>query len=36
MAQAAAGRGIEPRSICFEGAVQTLEAFQPVMALLAE
>jgi Transposase DDE domain len=34
MAQAAALHGIDPRSISFKGAVQTLEAFQPVLALL--
>jgi DDE family transposase len=33
MAQAASKHGIEPRSISFKGAVQTLEAFQPVIAL---
>ena len=33
MAQAAARHGIEPRSISFKGALQTLEAFQPVIAL---
>ena len=33
MAQAAARHGIEPRSISFKGTVQTLEAFQPVIAL---
>jgi hypothetical protein len=33
MAQAAARRGIEPRSISFKGAAQTIEAFQPVIAL---
>jgi hypothetical protein len=33
MAQAATQHGIEPRSISFKGAVQTLEAFQPVIAL---
>ena len=33
MAQAAAKHGMEPRSISFKGAVQTLEAFQPVIAL---
>ncbi|MDB5310879.1 MAG: Transposase domain protein, partial [Gemmataceae bacterium] len=33
MAQAATERGIEPRSISFRGAVQTLEAFQPVIAM---
>jgi IS4 transposase len=36
MAQAASKHGIEPRSISFKGAVQTLEAFQPVIALLGE
>jgi len=36
MAQAATVHGIEPRSISFKGAVQTLEAFQPVIALRAE
>jgi len=36
MAQAAANRGIEPRSISFKGALQTLEAFQPVIALRGE
>jgi hypothetical protein len=33
MAQAATEHGIEPRSISFKGALQTLEAFQPVIAL---
>jgi Transposase DDE domain len=33
MAQAASKHGIEPRSISFKGTVQTLEAFQPVIAL---
>lgn len=33
MAQAATKHGIEPRSISFKGALQTLEAFQPVIAL---
>jgi hypothetical protein len=33
MAQAATQHGIEPRSISFKGALQTLEAFQPVIAL---
>lgn len=33
MAQAAAQHGTEPRSISFKGTVQTLEAFQPVIAL---
>jgi hypothetical protein len=36
MAQAASKHGLEPRSISFKGAVQTLEAFQPVIALLGE
>jgi hypothetical protein len=34
IAQAASQHGIEPRSISFKGAVQTLQAFQPVMAML--
>lgn len=33
IAQAAAKHGIEPRSISFKGALQTLEAFQPLIAL---
>jgi hypothetical protein len=33
MAQAATTNSIEPRSISFKGAVQTLEAFQPAIAL---
>jgi hypothetical protein len=36
MAQAAAGHGTEPRSISFKGAVQTLDAFRPVMAAQGE
>jgi Transposase DDE domain len=36
MAQAASKHGLEPRSISFKGAVQTLEAFQPVIALRGE
>jgi hypothetical protein len=32
MAQAATKHGIEPRSISFKGTLQTLEAFQPVIA----
>ena len=36
MAQAATEHGIEPRSISFKGTAQTLEAFQPVIALLGE
>jgi hypothetical protein len=35
-AQAATRHGIEPRTISFKGAVQTLEAFQPVIALQGE
>lgn len=31
MAQAAAHHGVEPRTISFKGAVQTLEAFQPLI-----
>jgi hypothetical protein len=33
IAQAATTHGIEPRSISFKGALQTLEAFQPVIAI---
>src|SRR4029079_10595807 len=33
MAQTATKHGIEPRSISFKGTVQTLEAFQPVIAI---
>jgi len=33
MAQAAAKHGVLPRSISFKGAMQTLEAFQPLLAL---
>lgn len=36
MAQAATRHGLEPRSISFKGAVQILEAFQPVIALEGE
>ena len=36
MAQAATKHGVEPRAISFKGAVQTLEAFQPALALLGE
>jgi Transposase DDE domain len=36
MAQAASKHGLQPRSISFKGAVQTLEAFQPVIALRGE
>lgn len=31
MAQAAATHGMEPRSVSFKGAMQTLEAFQPLL-----
>jgi hypothetical protein len=33
MAQAASRRSIEPRTISFKGAIQTLEAFQPLIAM---
>ena len=33
MAQAAAKHGIEPRTISFKGAVQTLESLQPLFAI---
>jgi hypothetical protein len=36
MAQAASKHGIEPRSISFKGAIQTLEAFQPMLAMQSE
>ena len=36
MAQAAIKHGIEPRSISFKGTIQTLEAFQPLIALEAQ
>ncbi len=32
MAQTATIYGIDPRSVSFKGAIQTLEAFQPVIA----
>lgn len=35
-AQAAIKHGIEPRTISFKGTVQTLEAFQPVIAMKGE
>jgi hypothetical protein len=35
-AQAAVKHGLEPRTISFKGTVQTLEAFQPIVALLGE
>lgn len=36
IAQAAIRHGVEPRTISFKGALQTLEAFQPVIALQGE
>jgi hypothetical protein len=36
IAQAAMKHGIEPRTISFKGAVQTLEAFQPMIAMKGE
>lgn len=36
MAQAATKHDIDPRSVSFKGAIQTLEAFQPVIAILGE
>lgn len=36
IAQAASKHGLEPRSISFKGAMQTLEAFQPLIALQGE
>jgi hypothetical protein len=36
MAQAAARHDVEPRSVSFKGAVQTLQAFQPVFAVRGE
>ena len=36
MAQAATKHGIEPRSISFKGTIQTLEAFQPLIAFEAQ
>ena len=36
IAQAASRHGVGPRAISFKGAVQTLEAFQPALALLGE
>jgi hypothetical protein len=35
IAQAASKHVLEPRSISFKGAIQTLEAFQPLIALQA-
>jgi len=36
IAQAASKNSIDPRSVSFKGAIQTLEAFQPVIALQGE
>jgi hypothetical protein len=36
IAQAAARNGAEPRTISFKGAIQTLEAFQPLFAIQGE
>ncbi|MDB5312855.1 MAG: Transposase domain protein [Gemmataceae bacterium] len=36
IAQAASKHGLDPRSISFKGAIQTLEAFQPLIALRGE
>lgn len=36
IAQAATVHGIEPRTISFKGAIQTLEAFQPLFAVQAD
>jgi hypothetical protein len=36
MTQAATKHGVQPRSISFKGAIQTLEAFQPLIALRGE
>ena len=36
MAQAASKHGLEPRSVSFKGAMQTLAAFQPVIAFRGE
>ena len=36
MAQAASRQGIQPRTISFKGAIQTLEAFQPLIAIQGE
>ena len=36
LAQAATRHSIAPRSISFKGAIQTLEAFQPMIAILGE
>lgn len=36
IAQAATKHGLDPRSISFKGAIQTLEAFQPMIAILGQ
>lgn len=36
IAQAANKHGLDPRSISFKGAIQTLDAFQPVIAILGQ
>lgn len=36
LAQAAKKHDIEPRTISFKGAVQTLEAFQPLLAMYGD
>jgi IS4 transposase len=36
IAQAASNHDVEPRSISFKGAIQTLEAFQPLLAIQGE
>ena len=36
IAQAATKHRVEPRSISFKGAIQTLEAFQPLIAIMGE
>lgn len=36
MAQAASRHGVQPRTISFKGALQTLEAFQPIIELKGE
>ncbi|MGB3123170.1 MAG: transposase, partial [Pseudomonas sp.] len=36
IAQAASAHDVEPRTISFKGAIQTLEAFQPLIAIQSE
>ena len=36
MAQAASSHALQPRSISFKGTMQTLEAFQPLIAMLCQ